>query len=147
MTSPAAPAPGAGTGVPEPVFSCVEDWVAEYFLPMFRRPLGGMYRWCPQWWAHLEAVSRLTALWRSWEAMRLEPATGIGDWYGAHLDHHLPILLGPDGPFCQCSKDGGHLELAIFPADPVDYDLLDEDQADDSAGPPIGPGPGGGDGG
>jgi hypothetical protein len=142
MTTPAGPAPG--TDVPVPVFSVVEDWVAEYFLLMFRRPLGGMYRWCPQWWAHPEAVSRLTALWRSWEAMRLEPATGISDWYGSHLDHHLPILLGPDGPFCQCSKDG-HLELPPFPADPVDYDLLDQD--DDSAAPPIGPPPGAGDGG
>jgi hypothetical protein len=139
MTTPAGPAPGAGTDVPEPVFDRVEDWVEEYFLPVFRRPLGGMYRWCPRWWAHQEAISRLTALWRSWEVMRLEPATGISDWYGAHLDHHLPILLGPDGPFCQCSKDGGHLELAPFPADPG---LLDDD-----AGPPPGPGPGGEDGG
>jgi hypothetical protein len=136
MTSPAPPP--AAPDIPEPVFDCVEDWVSGYFLPLFRRPLGGEYRWCPRWWAHLEAVSRLTALWRSWEAMRLEPATGISDWYGQHLDHHLPILLGARGPFCQCSKDGGHIDIDQFPAEPVDYDALEEAAEDGSDGRPAG---------
>jgi hypothetical protein len=106
---------------------------------MFRRRLGGQYRWCARWWAHDEAVSRLRALWRAWEAMRLEPATGISDWYGAHLDHHLPILLGPDGPFCQCDpRNGDHQELRQFRADPVDYDQPGEDE--DENGEDSGPG-------
>jgi len=137
---PAGPI-GDGPDVPPPAFGTVEDWVHTYFVPMFRRRLGGQYRWCARWWEHAEAVSRLRALWRTWEAMRLEPATGIADWYGSHLDHHLPVLLGPDGPFCQCdSKTGDHQELDPFPADPVDYDQLEEDQADDNAGPEPGTG-------
>ena len=44
----------------EPVYLAVEDWVIDYFLPMFRRTLGGEFRWCAQWWRHGEAISRLT---------------------------------------------------------------------------------------
>ncbi len=89
---------------PEPVYSVVEDWVIDYFLPMFRRTLGGEFRWCGQWWRHGEAISRLTCLWHAWEVLRLQPGTGIATWYRDHLDHQLPILMGSRGPFCQCSE-------------------------------------------
>ena len=75
------------------------------FLPMFRRPLGGEYRWCRQWWQHAEAITRLTALWHSWETLRLEPGTGMAVWLRDHLDHQLTVLLGRGGPFAQCSED------------------------------------------
>ena len=65
---------------------------------MYRRPLGGEFRWCPQWWRHAEAITRLTALWQSWEAMRLQPGTGTANWLRDHLDHQLPVLLGRSGP-------------------------------------------------
>jgi Domain of unknown function (DUF4913) len=93
-----------GTGVPHPEFGRLEDWLSEYFLPMFRRTLGGEYRWCSQWWRHGEAISRLTALWHAWEVLRTQPGTGIATWYREHLDHQLPILLGARGPFYQCSE-------------------------------------------
>jgi hypothetical protein len=73
-------------------------------LPIFRRTLGGEYRWCAQWWKHDEAVSRLKALWHSWEVLRLQPGTGIGIWYRDYLDHQMPILMGARGPFYQCSE-------------------------------------------
>ena len=94
---------------PRPVYDGVEDWVTGQFLPMFRRPLGGEYRWCPQWWLHAEAITRLTALWHSWEALRLEPGTGIAIWLRDHLDHQLAVLMGRGGPFAQCSEDE-HIE-------------------------------------
>ena len=94
---------------PEPVYASVQDWVTAHFLPMYRRPLGGEYRWCPQWWRHAEAITRLTALWQSWEAMRLQPGTGTANWLRDHLDHQLPILLGRSGPFAQCTADE-HIE-------------------------------------
>jgi hypothetical protein len=89
---------------PEPFYAAVEDWVTDYFVPMFRRTLGGEFRWCAKWWQHGEAISRLTSLWRVWEVLRLEPATGIATWYRDHLDHQLPILMGARGPFYQCSE-------------------------------------------
>lgn len=115
----------AGTGhrpdddkvpAPEPVYSGVEEWVTGQFLPMFRRPLGGEYRWCRQWWQHAEAITRLTALWHSWEALRLEPGTGMAVWLRDHLDHQLTVLLGRGGPFAQCSEDE-HIEPREAKAD------------------------------
>jgi hypothetical protein len=102
----AGPALGgaAAQDTPEPVYLAVEDWVADYFVPMFRRTLGGEFRWCAQWWQHGEAISRLSALWHAWETLRLQPGTGIATWYRDHLDHQLPILMGARGPFYQCSE-------------------------------------------
>jgi Domain of unknown function (DUF4913) len=129
MTSPFPPGSPGGPGKddePDPVFSCVEDWMTAYFLPMFKRPLGGEFRWCRKWWAHPEAATRLTAMWRTWESYRLDPATGISDWLRDHLDYHLAVLCGPRGPFFQCDPDSGHLDADPFPCDPVDYAVLDD---------------------
>jgi hypothetical protein len=104
MTDQASSSASAVGDAPEPVYTRLEDWVTDHFLPIFRRTLGGEYRWCAQWWQHDEAVSRLTALWHAWEVLRLKPATGIGTWYREHLDHQLPILMGARGPFYQCSE-------------------------------------------
>src|ERR1700730_81530 len=94
-----------GTQAPEPIYTALEDWLAGYFLPMFRPTLGGEDRWCHQWWQHGEAISRLTSLWHAWEVLRLQPGTGIATWYRDHLDHQLPILMGARGPFYQCSEN------------------------------------------
>ena len=99
------PASGDGTPAPQPVYGSVEEWATSHFLPMFRRPLGGEYRWCAQWWRHAEAITRLTALWHTWEALRLQPGTGMATWLRDHLDHQLPVLLGRTGPFAMCSED------------------------------------------
>lgn len=112
MTGQAAStAPGqAGQDAPQPLYGGVEEWVNGQFLPMFRRPLGGEFRWCAHWWRHAEAITRLTALWHSWEVLRLEPGTGIASWLRDHLDHQLPVLLGRSGPFAQCSEEE-HVDL------------------------------------
>lgn len=105
-------------GAPQPVYASVEDWVLDYFVPVFRRTLGGEFRWCARWWEHAEAISRLSALWHAWEALRLQPGTGISTWYSQHLDHHLPVLLGARGPFYQCSEDS-HREPHQARAEPA----------------------------
>lgn len=109
---------GSGTGAGEssggavdarPLYPSAEMWVTRHFLLMYQRRtgIGGRWRWCDDWWRHPEAISRFEALWRTWELARLDPA-GIAGWYREHLDHHLPILLGEDGPFrhCEPSRDG-----------------------------------------
>lgn len=120
----ASPSDGTGTAgstvvqPPEPVYTLVEDWVIDYFLPMFRRTLGGEFRWCGQWWRHGEAISRLTCLWHAWEVLRLQPGTGMATWYHDHLDHQLPILMGARGPFYQCSETAHREphEAAVMPS-------------------------------
>ena len=67
-----ASAPPEG-GPKEPKYRAVEPWVQYHFAPMYSRNVGNKWRWCRQWWKHAEAISRLEALWRSWEAARLNP--------------------------------------------------------------------------
>jgi hypothetical protein len=128
----------SGDDAPEPVYTAVEDWVTDHFLPMFRRTLGGEYRWCGHWWRHGEAVSRLTALWHAWEVLRLQPGTGIATWYRDHLDHQLPVLMGARGPFFQCTETA-HRDPREAAAVPAPGDWWDTGP-DDPPRPPV-PGP------
>jgi len=83
----------------------VQTWVEQYLVVVFSRTIGGEHRWCRQWWAHPEAHTRLEALWRAWEHLRLDPQTGIAVWLRDHLDHQLPRLMAPTGPFARCTID------------------------------------------
>lgn len=129
----------SGADASGPVYYALEDWLTDYFLPMFRRTLGGEYRWCLQWWQHGEAVSRLTSLWHSWEVLRLQPGIGIATWYREYLDHQLPILMGARGPFYQCSETT-HREPHQADAAPAPDDWWDTDPDDPDgtqlSGPP-----------
>ena len=143
----ASPDGDAGTpdaGAPEPVYTVLEDWLAGYFLPMFRRTLGGEYRWCHQWWQHGEAISRLTSLWHAWEVLRLQPGTGIATWYRDHLDHQLPVLMGARGPFYQCNetthREPHQASTSRAPDDWWDLDDPDEAPLPDPLSPPAVPG-------
>lgn len=74
--------------------------------------------WCPQWWKHAEAISRLEALWRAWEFLRLDGTTGMGVWWRDNTDHHMSVLLSTDGPFKGCTPDDGHRpKLAPLPCE------------------------------
>ncbi|WP_165975564.1 DUF4913 domain-containing protein [Actinomadura rubrisoli] len=121
------------TPAPKPFYPSLTSWVTLHFVPLYRRTLGGEFRWCAQWWQHGEAISRLTALWYAWEAMRLQGATGMALWYRDHLDHQLPVLLGPRGPFYQCTEDE-HLRPHQAKLVPVPFGWLDLDQS--PASPP-----------
>jgi Domain of unknown function (DUF4913) len=89
----------------EPMYESLDDWVEEYFSPTFSRSVGGELRWCAQWREHAEGIGRLEALWRSWEALRLDPALGMATWFTNYLDPMLATLLSRSGPFSQCSSD------------------------------------------
>jgi hypothetical protein len=97
----------------------VEEWVGEWLFPVYRRSVLGHDRvWCPQWWRHAEAVARLESLWRAWEHLRQDAATGLSVWFRDHADHHMTILLDSDGPFKGC--DGRHSDR---PLDELPHDL------------------------
>ncbi len=62
----------------------------EWLFPVYRRSVLGHDRvWCPQWWRHAEAVARLESLWRAWEHLRQDAATGLSVWFRDHADHHM----------------------------------------------------------
>lgn len=105
----------------EPAYLDVESWVTEHFAPMYARPLGGEFRWCPRWWEHAEAISRLEALWRSWETLRGDAGLGMATWYRDHLDSQLTILIGNRGPFALCSPDR-HEPMKALPVEPAPED-------------------------
>lgn len=101
---PAGTANGARQTV-QPHFSSVEEFVTGYLSLGTEVRTGGPIVWCASWWVHPEAVARLTALWRAWEALRLEPAIGMSNRWTLHFDPHMRVLLDAErGPFASCNR-------------------------------------------
>jgi len=87
-------------------FGSVDEFVRDYLRHVYKRRVDGRSRcWAAEWWRSEEAVVRLEALWRSWEAMRLDAATGMSEWFRDHADYHMAVLLDPDGPFAGATTD------------------------------------------
>lgn len=81
-------------------YASVDEFVREYLRHAYRRKIDGKSRvWAARWWEYDEAVIRLEALWRSWEFLRRDPATGMSVWWRDHADHHMGVLMDPQGPF------------------------------------------------
>jgi hypothetical protein len=127
--TPAEPEPAAdGGGQPEPAFRNVEAFVGHYLAHVVERRIAvgataGLY-WCPRWWAHPEAISRLYALWRAWETLRVsDPQTGMSIWWRDHLDPHLNALTSEYGPFGRCRPDK-HTEPKPLPVEPAPPEVL-----------------------
>ena len=111
---PAAPAPdeqpaAAAEATIAPVYSDVDQWVRDVFVLLLGEykqqsaiGRGNGLRWCPRWWAHPLGLDRLESLWRAWEALRLDPGTGLSVWYRDHFAPALADLTGGDGPFREC---------------------------------------------
>ena len=97
--------PAAVVVVP-PVYESVTSWVEHSYSPIYIRKITQTVRWCPQWWAHPEAVIRLTALWRTWESARAsDEDAAMADWLRTYFDAINPVLLSTDGPFHSCTLD------------------------------------------
>jgi len=93
------PAPAASNAALEPrlFFGSVDEFVRERLRYTYARRVGpqGPNRWSAKWWKSPEAISRLDALWRSWEALRLQPTFGMSVWWRDHADHHMRMLMSP----------------------------------------------------
>ncbi|WP_245714997.1 DUF4913 domain-containing protein [Micromonospora inyonensis] len=70
--------------------------------------------WCPRWWAHPEAVSRLHAGWQAWDALRASDPTGMSVWWVHHVDPHLDRLAAEYGPLNRCRPDK-HVDATTLP--------------------------------
>jgi hypothetical protein len=82
-TSPTTNSTGSSTSEngPKLFFPNLEVFVTDFLVHHYARPLDPMSHdkeltWCSSWWAHTEAVSRLSALWRAWETLRLDAGPG-----------------------------------------------------------------------
>lgn len=82
-------------------YGSVDEFVREFVCPVYSRKVGekAPYRWRARWWENTEAVVRLESLWRAWEHLRQDAATGMSVFLRDHMDHHMAVLLSPDGPF------------------------------------------------
>ncbi|GAA3512291.1 DUF4913 domain-containing protein [Georgenia daeguensis] len=114
---------GDETAPEEPTlyYGSVDEFVREYLRQLFRRRVGPntSAKWAAEWWRHPEAIVRLEALWRAWEHLRLDPATGMSVWLRDHADYHMGVLLSPDGPFKKsqdANRDGEPLPYTEPPA-------------------------------
>ncbi|MGO9789744.1 MAG: DUF4913 domain-containing protein [Solirubrobacteraceae bacterium] len=99
------------------VFATLEEWVEKWLLPVYRRSVDGhAMTWCREWWRHPEAYLRLDALWRAWEYLRKQPATGMAVWLRDYCDPHMAVLLSESGPFkgCEPTRHSTY-ELAPLP--------------------------------
>lgn len=116
------PAPSDLPPEPELYYPTLLAFVTEYLTPLYRRAVTGPgTTWCAQWWKHAEGITRLEALWRSWEYLRQDPHTGISVWLRDHADYHMAVLLSADGPFKGCKPDKHGERLAKLPtAEPPD---------------------------
>lgn len=109
--------PRRRAGDTEPLeYACVEDWVAQWLFPLYRRKVTSAHRiWCPLPFRHPEAELRLTQLWLQWEAYRNAPNGAIGDWLRDSLDYHMGVLMDPDGPLQGCT----YRQHRAIPLDPL----------------------------
>jgi len=90
---------------PELYFGSVDEFVRDFLRHAYRRRIDGRNRcWAGRWWEYDEAIIRLDALWRAWEHLRQDGRTGVSLWLRDHADHHMPILMDPDGPFCVATE-------------------------------------------
>lgn len=75
----------------------LEDWLLQVVRP--RRSV----KWCPTWWRHAEARSRITALWLAWETYWGDN-DGQSHWWIVHFPPHWEALTSADGIFASCDN-------------------------------------------
>lgn len=119
-------------GNEEPVFDSVVDFVTTYLSPILCRRLNrSVALWCPSWWKHPEALTRLAVMWRAFEFLRHDEMLGLSTWWLEHADPHLRVLMDPElGPFVACDPIEGH---SSFPLGPLPLDLAPPEIADHPA--------------
>lgn len=86
---------------PQLYYGNASEFVDQFLRHAYRRKTSGRGApwWSGDWWNYDEAVMRIEALWRAWEFLRLDPATGMSVWWRDHADHHMPVLMSDEGPF------------------------------------------------
>ncbi|TCL83087.1 MULTISPECIES: DUF4913 domain-containing protein [unclassified Rathayibacter] len=103
---------------PSLVYGSADEWLRKYWRYTYRRRVSakgqGTGRWRADWWTVDEAVQRIEALWRSWEASRLDAGLGISAWWINHADPHMSVLLSTEGPFVGATDEN-------LPREPLPY--------------------------
>jgi len=107
--------------IPQLFYGSADEFFRERLRYMYSRKVGGgnaEFRWSARWWESPEAVARIEAIWRAWEHLRQDAATGSSTWWAEHADHHMPILMSPEGPFAKSEDANKHGEPLPYEAPP-----------------------------
>lgn len=108
------------TTAPEPQFKSVVEFVDRFIRPMYATTRSGQDRvnWSRKWYTHPEAVTRLNALWRTYERLRSRDEDGfLEEFLRVHADYHMRQIMSEDGVFAQCSaRDTASVPLPAEPA-------------------------------
>ena len=102
-------------------YGSADEFVRERLRYMYARRVGpgnASFRWAARWWDYPEAHARIDALWRAWEHLRLDGATGSSTWWIEHADHHMPILMSPEGPFAKSEDKNNAGDALPYEAPP-----------------------------
>lgn len=91
---------------PQNLYPNVFVFVRDFLAVVYARPDGDKqgFRWCRQWYCHPEAVARLEALWKAFEALRQDPGTGASVWWRDHADPCMLALTSAEGTFRRCTQ-------------------------------------------
>lgn len=97
----------------EPEYPSTTAFVEGFVAQLYRREVSArgserQLRWCPQWFAHGEVVSRFEGLHAAFESMRLGATTEWSAFWIVHCDPMMDRILDPEGPFKYCSASEGH---------------------------------------
>jgi hypothetical protein len=115
-----APDAGAPAG-PQLFFGSVDEFLREKLRFTDARRVGpqGSMRWAADWWRYPEAISRLDSLWRAWEALRLEGTFGMSVWWRDQADHHMRMLMSPEGTSAAARDQNGEGDPLLYTAPPT----------------------------
>jgi uncharacterized protein DUF4913 len=106
----------------------VAEFVTSRLVHFYALPPEAGLVWCPSWFRHAQALSRLDAVWRAWEHLRLDPALGISNWWTNYADPNMRALMDPvSGPFARCVN--GHQDNEPLPTDQVPDGLFLDQRA------------------
>lgn len=101
-------------------YASLDEFVRGFLISGYARHINGHARvWAGRYWEYPEAMSRLGAMWRAWEFLRKDSATGLSVWYLNHADPHMRVLLDKDGPFAGADHDNP--ENLNRPGEPLPY--------------------------
>ncbi|MFE2961975.1 DUF4913 domain-containing protein [Nocardia tengchongensis] len=125
-------------------YPTLKAFVEDYVVHIYRREVSVMgsektRRWCPCWWDHGEAISRLKDMWAAFEHLRLGETVEPASWWLVYFDPMMERLFDPEGPFKYCSPAGHTREMQALPVTPADPRLFPENEEDDeeSFTPPV----------
>ena len=85
------------------------EWVEQLVARVESVDMNQDMRWCPQWWAHTEAVDRFKSLYEEW--MVCQAGGGMSAWWTNHFDRHAAVLFTKRGPFGECGTS--HVEKSF----------------------------------